>query len=157
MQNRISAELPDKDREQIAASVEAIRAVLPFLVDLSPESRQELFKAGPKSRAFLDLALATAQEHPDILPRAFDLDAFAEDVALFGALDRPYVALRDLVRQIEDTRIAVGAEAMEAARAVYHYAKGYPGSDALTEAYEGLRVRFKGGARRRDTPDAPAS
>ncbi|HEX9951184.1 MAG TPA: hypothetical protein VGB53_05400, partial [Rubricoccaceae bacterium] len=131
---------------------------LPFLVDLSPEDRQELFKAGPKSRAFLDLALATAQEHPEVLPRAFDLDAFAEDVALFGDLDRPYVALRDLLRQMEDTRIAVGAEAMEAARAVYHYVQGYPGSDALTEAYQGLRVRFRARpARTNGDPDAPTT
>ena len=86
----------------------------------------------------------------------FDLDAFAEDVALFGALGRPYVALRDLLRQVEDTRIAVGAEAMEAARAVYHHAKGYPDSDALTEAREGLRVRFRARpSSSDDPPDAP--
>ena len=154
MQTRISTQFPDEDRARLQRAVDEIQALLPFLVDLSPESRQELFKAGPRSRAFL--ALATAQEHPDILPRAFDLDAFAEDVALFGALDRPYVALRDLLRQVEDTRIAVGAEAMEAARAVYHCAKGYPGSDALTEAHEGLRVRFRARPSRGDgPPDAP--
>lgn len=155
MDNRIAAAITPAQLTALAGAVRTIRDNLPFLIELSAEDRQELFKAGPKSRDFLELALATAQEHPDVLPRSFSLEQFAEDVTLFHTLERPYVALRDLLREVEDTRIAVGAEAMEAGRAVYHYVQGYPGSAPLQEAYEALRVRFAAQGRRRDDGGPP--
>ncbi len=145
MDNRIAATFTPAQRTAIAGAVQTIRDNIPFLMTLSAEDRQELFKAGPKSRGFLELALATAQEHPGMLPASFSTAQFAEDVALFLATERPFVALRDLTRQVADTRIVAGAEAMEAARAVYHYVQGYPGSAPLQEAYEALRVRFQRG------------
>ncbi len=55
--NQVSAELAAADVEAIAASIAAIKAKLPFLIDLSPAERKTLPKMGDKSQAFVRAAL----------------------------------------------------------------------------------------------------
>lgn len=151
MDNRIDTTFTDA--QQIAASkaIDDLAAALPFLYDLSPEERRELFKLGDKSRTFADVALVTARTHTDALPRSFDVDRFEADLALFRALEPVHARLRDLFERVDDTRMLAGAEAMEAARAVYYYTKGHPGAAALNEASAALGRRFA----RRPADDTP--
>ncbi len=148
-QNRIDAVLTPAQRANVATAVAAIRTNLPFLLGLSPEERQSLGKLGPASRAFAETALTTAQQNPQILPPAFSVTDFEEDLTLFDALEDPYRALEQLFEEISDTRMLASVEAMAAARAVLYYVRGTAAGNELDEAARQLGLRF---ARRRRTP-----
>lgn len=62
MQNRIDATISVADRDKILDFISQIRALMPFLIDLSPEERQALPKMGDKSRAFVSQALQLADQ-----------------------------------------------------------------------------------------------
>lgn len=154
--NRIDAALTDAARTQVLTALDGIRTALPFLEDLGPEERQELPKLGPKSYAFARLALDVARQNPDVLPRAFDLDAFGRDVALLEALEPVRLALNRLAEHVGDTRMLVGSEAYLSALEVYRYVKGSRAGAALDGAAGELGRRF---ARRNPPapPEAPPS
>nr|VFJ44010.1 MAG: hypothetical protein BECKDK2373C_GA0170839_100729 [Candidatus Kentron sp. DK]VFJ53468.1 MAG: hypothetical protein BECKDK2373B_GA0170837_104228 [Candidatus Kentron sp. DK] len=46
---------------------------MPFLINLTVQERKGIFKAGPDSISFIRNALTAAEDHPDILPRSFDV------------------------------------------------------------------------------------
>ena len=145
MDNRIDAAFDKTQQEAALKALADLAATLPFLDDLSPEDRRSLNKLGDKSRAFVDQALVVAQQFTDALPRSFDVDQYARDVALYRALEPLYTRLRDLFERVEDTRMLVGSEAMEASRAVYYHTKGHPGTEALTETSRALGRRYERG------------
>ena len=142
MQNRISAEFTPAQRTAFDDALAAMQDALPFLHDLSPQERKELYKLGDKSRTFVLAARDAARQFPEVLPAGFDVAAFEEDVDLFEALSEPFMALRNLFERLDDTRMTAGVDAMSAARIVYHYVKGYPGSAALNETAAALGQRF---------------
>lgn len=147
MDNRIDAAF---DKGQQAAALKALddlAALLPFLHDLSPDDRRTIYKLGDKSRAFVDQALTTAQQFTDVLPRSFDVDQYARDVELYRMLEPIHARLRDLFERVDDTRMLVGSEAMEGARAVYYHTKGHSGTGALNEASQAMGRRYDRGPR----------
>ncbi len=152
MEDRIHATLSAQDRTDALAALDVVRAKLPFLVDLSPEERRNLPRFGDKSLAFVHRAAEVARQDDSYLPRRFDLDAFAQDVALYDALDGLYIAVTRLAEHLEDTRALVGAEAYSAALDVYRALKANGHGGALDDVADELGKRF---ARRPST--APAA
>jgi hypothetical protein len=153
MSDRIAATLTPAQRTAVLDAVATIRTNLPFLQSLSPEERQELFKTGDKSLAFVLLARDAARQFPGVLPTDFDLAAFQQDVDLYQSLSEPLLALRDVLEQVEDTRMIAGVDAMYAALEVYYYVRGRDGTSALNEAAQALGRRFQ--RRARTAPPAP--
>lgn len=86
---------------------------LPFLVNLTADERRSTFKAGPNSLSFVTRAASAAQSNGGILPASFDVAAFQKDVALFEVLTEVGSLADSLASQIDDTRLAVGGEAMQ--------------------------------------------
>ncbi|HEY5346111.1 MAG TPA: hypothetical protein VIK62_07185 [Verrucomicrobiae bacterium] len=119
----ISATVAAADLQAIKDAVAVIQQKLPFLVNLTPDERKSIFRTGPNSLSFVQNALQAAQNNPDILPKSFDTDEFALDVALFAVLTDINTAVAQLVSEIDDTRLAVGGEAMKEASQVYNYVK----------------------------------
>lgn len=117
---------------------------LPFLVSLTVDERKSIFKAGPDSVSFIGNALTTAQNNGTIFPASFSVDAFQKDVALFDALTELQTIAESVASQIDDTRLAVGGEAMQEASSVYTYvkaaAKATPGLKPISDQ---LAERFK--------------
>nr|VFJ60289.1 MAG: hypothetical protein BECKDK2373C_GA0170839_10804 [Candidatus Kentron sp. DK] len=151
----IDATLSPKDIEAIKAHIDAIVKKLLFLVNLTPKERKALFKAGPDSVSFVQNALNAAQDHPGILPGNFSTDEFKRDVDLFAALTDVGAVIASLASEVDDTRLAVGSEAMQEASQVYTYvkaaAKTTPG---LKPVAEQLGERFRQ-AKKKKKPDAP--
>ncbi|MFL6273919.1 MAG: hypothetical protein ACJ74G_01815 [Blastocatellia bacterium] len=96
---------------------------LPFLVSLTVDERKATVKIGPNSLSFVTNALTAAQANPGILPVSFSTAAFQRDVDLFTVLTELGTLAASLASQIDDTRIAVGGEAMQEAMQVYTYIK----------------------------------
>jgi hypothetical protein len=154
MQDRVSAVFTPADRQRVLDAVATIRDTMPFLASASTEDWQEMNKLGPKSRAFAEACLTASGQFQDILPRRFERGPFEQDLALFDALEAPFLAIQDLFERVNDTRMLVGSDAMESALEVYHYVKGAPGAGELNDTYATLRSRFKK-TRRRAAPDGP--
>jgi len=141
--NRVSATLTQQDRDAILASMDTIKAKLPFLVTLSLDDKHALKKLGDKSRAFVLKCMETASQNPDILPRGFDVAEMKKDVDLFEQLFAIRQGLMKLSEMVDDTCMEVGSEAYAASLLVYSYAKSANiGTGGLDAVLDELGQRF---------------
>lgn len=140
--NRISATLPQADRQVVLDALQTIRTKLSFLIDLSPEDRKALPKLGATGHGFVAQALELAEQNPDILPRSFDVEEMRKDVELLGALLPVVTAFRQLNELLDDTYTAVGSEAYAAALVVYQYGRAAGKGAALDGMLDALGRRF---------------
>nr|VFJ92778.1 MAG: hypothetical protein BECKLFY1418A_GA0070994_102622 [Candidatus Kentron sp. LFY] len=123
---------------------------LPFLINLTVKERRATFKAGPDSVSFIQNALTAAEDHPNILPVSFSTPEFKNDVDLFTVLTELGAIAASVASEIDDTRLAVGGEAMRERTQVYDYvktaAKTTPG---LKPVADQLAERFKKAGKRK--------
>ena len=152
VENRVSAQLGEAERQSVFAAIQTIRQKLPFLIDLTPEERRALPRFGDKSRGFVEQALQVAEQNPDILPRTFDAGEMRNDVELYSALSTVHAALSQLFELVDDTLTEVGAEAYASALLVYQFARAAGKGTALDAALEGLGQHFA--RKSRSTPPA---
>jgi hypothetical protein len=152
----ISATLSDADLQATRASLDAIRAKLPFLVSLTPKERQKLVKMGEKSVAFVQQCLQTVKDNPDLMPPTFNLQEFERDVDLASKLLSTLLIMQDLCAKLDDTLLAVGSEAMQQSLDVYAQVKLTAKRDARMKAsFEQLATRYKGLGQRRKPTEKP--
>ena len=142
MENRIDATLEAAKRDQILDLIAQVRAILPFLIDLTPEERQALPKMGDKSRAFVSQALQLALQDDTYLPRSFDVAEMQRDVELAEAIFPIMVALKQLSEFVDDTYVQIGSEAYTAALVVYQSARRNGQGAALDNLLDALGQRF---------------
>ena len=152
----INAQVTAAEVQAVKDSVATIRAKLPFIVSLTPEERQGIFKTGSGSLAFVQNSLQAAKNNPGILPGNFKVNEFESDVNLFAVLTELNTIIQQLQSQVDDTRLAVGGEAMTGATTVYNFvkaaAKTTPG---LKPVADQLGERFqKSGGTKPPTPPA---
>jgi hypothetical protein len=140
--NRISANLTAEVRDRILSEINAIKAQLPFLIDISKDERSSLPKMGDKSRAFVLRALEVATQKDSFLPRSFDVGEMRKDVEMTNNLAAISTALAALTELVEDTYILAGSEAYSAALVVYQSAKANGQGEALDDALDSLAQRF---------------
>jgi hypothetical protein len=89
-------------------------------------------------------AQTAAANNPTILPGSFNAANFDSHVDLFATLTDINTSIAQLADGVDDTRMAVGSEAMGEARSVYEYvksaAKTMPGlkpvADQLGERFQ---------------------
>lgn len=150
----IDASLSTTDEKAVRDSFAAILAKLPFLVTLTPAERKGGIKTGSDSVSFVQAALEGALSNKDVVPASFNTAGFQRDVELFTVLTQLSTLAASIASQIDDTRLAVGGEAMQQATQIYNYVKTAgkttPGLKPLAEQ---LGVRFKK-TTRKSTPAA---
>ena len=142
----IDAAVSAADVQAVKDAFNVIKQKLPFLVNLTNDERKSIVKAGSGSLTFVTKALSGAQANPTIFPGTFNKDAFQRDVDLFAVLTELTTLANQVAEQIDDTRMAVGGEAMRQAMQSYEYiktaAKTEPGLKSLADE---LAERFKKG------------
>jgi hypothetical protein len=151
----ISATVSSADVQAIKAAVATIQQKLPFLINLTADERKGIFKTGPNSMSFVQNALQAALNNPDIFPKSFDVAEFGSDVNLFTVLTDLNTVLSQLASSVDDTRLAVGGEAMKEATQTYNYVKAAAAmTPGLKPVADQLGERFqKSGS----VPPAPAA
>ena len=97
---------------------------------------------GDKSRAFVDQGLVLATQNDGILPRNFDLNQYRNEVALVRELEPVVLAMRQLMKRLEDTYTAVGSDAYSQTLVVYQAAKLAGKTGALDQHLDSLAKRF---------------
>jgi hypothetical protein len=153
----ISASLSEADIQAVKDAFATVLQKLPFLVNLMPDERKTIFKAGPDRVSFVQNASAAAKNNPHIFPASFDTQEFQQDVELFADLTELSTLADSVASQIDDTRLAVGGEAMRQATQVYNYvkeaAKTTPGLKPLSDQL-GERFQKAGTPKPAQTPKA---
>jgi uncharacterized phage infection (PIP) family protein YhgE len=148
----ISAQLTAANIQAVKTAIAAIEAELPFLVTLTPAERKSLFKTG-NSLTFVQNSLQAAKNNPTVVPGSFNVTEFESDVTLFGVLTELGTLVAQLATKLDDTRMAVGSEAMNEAAQVYGYvksaAKTIPG---LKPVADQLAERFQRASTAKTTP-----
>ena len=153
--NRISVSFTPDAVQRIALSLSGLEADLAALIALSKEERRDMFKMGTKSHAFCTTALNVAEQHPGIMPRDFDLNAFREDQNALDVLRPLAMRLNQLHQRMADTELALGSDLMASALEVYGIVKSSAKDKGLDEARRVLSERFGRNGPRRTEP-APA-
>lgn len=151
----IDASLSAADVQAVKDAFTAILNKLPFLVNLTLDERKAVFRTGPDRLSFVKNAASGAQAHPDIFPVSFGVASFQKDVDLFEVLSDIGRMAESVASQIDDTRLAVGGEAMQGAIQVYNYvkeaAKNTPGLKPLADQ---LGEQFQRASKPK-TPEVP--
>ncbi|MGA9770452.1 MAG: hypothetical protein WBV94_15545 [Blastocatellia bacterium] len=151
----INTSLSAADAQAVRDAFAAVLNKLPFLVSLTGGERKAVFKTGPDSLSFVQNALTAAQTNPAILPANFSATEFKNDVDLFAVLTELGMLAASVASQIDDTRLAVGGEAMQQANQVYTYvkvaAKITPGLKPIAEQL-GERFQKTGKQKKLATP-----
>jgi hypothetical protein len=137
-----NAQLLPEQEQQILQSMADIEAKLPFLLDLSVSDRRGLPKMGDKSRAFVDHGLVLALQNGNILPRNFNIEEYQHDVQLVRQLESLVLAMRRLMKRLEDTYLAAGSDAYGQTLLVYQAAKLAGKDGSLAEHLDTLSRRF---------------
>lgn len=122
-QNLISAELPAQDATEVLQHLADIKTKLNFLLSLQTSDIVSIFKVGNAYLPFVDLAYQALEEHPEIIPAAFDKAEFVKDYALLKAMSPIVSQLNELVEGIQKTFTAVGSDSLNESLDVYEYVK----------------------------------
>jgi len=86
MENCVSADLSQSDKDAVMAALATIKAKLPFLIDIPTEERKTMLKMGDKSRAFVQKTMELVNQNDGFLPRAFEVEEMQKDVQLLNDL-----------------------------------------------------------------------
>ncbi len=123
MENRVSANLSQADKDAVMAALATIKAKLSFLIDIPTEERRTMLKIGDKSRVFVQKTMELVSQNDGFLPRAFEVEEMQKDVQLLNDLYPMLQAVNQLQELMDDTVMVVGSEAYAAALVAYRYAK----------------------------------
>lgn len=162
MKNLISAELSSENEELAISKLDELKAIFPFLIDLTVDERRHKSKMGKKTLDFVDRALIYAREHNSLIPPFVDLAEFEKDFVLLKQLQRILSVLEPFTEQIRDTKMQLGAEAYHAARDFYNSTKraaksGVHGSDHIAKDLgERYKRRFEDNAKPEENKEPPA-
>lgn len=151
-QNRVSGVLPADVKDQIHALLDQAKALMPFLVALTPADRRSMLRLGDRSEAFVRRAQYMANRHPGILSRDFDLQEMNSDIELYFALRDVQQAVTHFTELLDDTVAAAGADAFSATLDVYGFAK-LANADGLDELRALMARRFSAQGPARPTPE----
>lgn len=136
-QNLISAELTAEQVTTINQSLNAAKALLPFLLTLTPDEKQAIPKLGNALKPLVDKAAAAATQYPQIFSGTFNREEFLKDYALLQQLEPVAAVLNPLHSALEDTLMAVGSDSLVAALGVYAAVQAnkakVPGFDTLAD------------------------
>lgn len=154
----INATLSDADVQAIKDALATVREKLPFLVNLTPDERKQIFKAGPDRISFVQNALAAVQNNPSIFPASFNVTEFQKDAELFNAMTELCTLTSSIFSQLDDTRLALGGETMRGATQAYNYikeaARNTPGLKPVADQL-GEQFQKAGKAKETQKPNAP--
>jgi hypothetical protein len=154
--HNINASLSATDLQAVKDAFTTILSKLPFLVNLTPGERQAAFKAGSDSLSFVQNALTAARNNPAVFPASFSAAELKNDIDLFVLLTEINTIAASVASQIDDTRLAVGSEAMQQATQVYNYVKTASRTEpGLKPVAEQLGERFRKAGKPKTPPQPP--
>jgi len=117
--NRISAEINPKVKQEILAKIGEIEALLPFLISLTPEDRRKIPHIATERGAMDDAFARQMATYPDLVPNFVDTAELARDRVLRSDLLDVLARVDALQEKLQDTVQAVGSDIYQAFLAFY--------------------------------------
>ncbi len=144
--NRVSAEITAANKAVIMAKFTELKALMPFLINLTKTERIQLPKLGSASLGFDEQCTSYMATAPNLIPPFVVVAEVTKDRALRLALADVLREARKLCEMVDDTLLLVGSEIWMADISFYQTVKqaarrDVPGADAI---YDDLKQRFPG-------------
>jgi hypothetical protein len=143
MQNRIDAAITAADRDKILDFIRQIRALLPFLIDLTMEERQSLVKMGDSGRPFVEQSLNLIEQDDSFMPRSFNKTEMRTDMDFYTIMLPVLIQMTQLFEAVNDTMMLTGSDLIMAGLDVYRNAKDNGRGANLDNLVPLLGNRFK--------------
>ena len=109
--------------EAVLVNLKTITDSLPDLIELNADQRKSMAHYSDKDLGFIQKALQIAEQHPEIFPSSFKLQAMQRDVATLQQLNILLHAVDLLSAKFQDSRFAAGNQSLSQARTVYQFVK----------------------------------
>ena len=153
--NRISAEVTAAQVTAIMTKITEIKALMPFLLNLTKDERRSLPKLGPSSLNFDEQCKAYMASAPNLVPPFVVAAEVNKDRDLRLVLADINREVKKLCEMVDDTRLTLGNEIWMADLSFYHTVKmaarrDVPGADTV---YDDLKSRFPGNSGDEELPD----
>jgi hypothetical protein len=144
--NRISAEVTPANKTAILTKITEIKALLPFLVNLTKDERVATPKLGTASLGFDEQCASYMASAPNLIPPFVDVAEVNKDRALRVTLADILREVKKLCEAVDDTHLLVGSEIWLADLSFYQTVRqaarrDVVGADAI---YDDLKARFPG-------------
>ena len=123
MQSLKDATLTPDVVSQINSKLEEIRGLIPFAVGLSAGEKMSNPALGSRRTKFVEVAVESARQYPELLPSFLNAETFENEVELFKNLFTIHVAVQQLDRLVADTMHLAGNQALAGAREFYNTVK----------------------------------
>jgi hypothetical protein len=154
-QNLIDLDLSTDALAAIDGALATLEEHFAGLLALTPDQRRGLTKMGDKSEAFCRQAVVAFAEHPGVLPRNFDLDAYRRDLSTLDTLRPRAIRVARLYERMQDTDTALGSDLMTNSLEGYAVLKVAGKGAGLDNLRQMLSARFSRNGRGGDTPTDP--
>ena len=149
--NLVSATLSEASCDKIQEMIKKIESELPFLIALSTAEKRRIRPSGPRTAAFVDMALRGAQNFPQHLLQTFDVDEFEHDVLLMHRLKGLRASVASLLEKLDDTIYASSADALAEVYGYLKKASRFEGS--LKTVVKEIGQRYARPSRRKNVAD----
>jgi len=143
MQNKIDAAISVTDRDKILEFIGQIRALMPFLADLTNEERQSLVKMGDSGRPFVEQSLNLVEQDDSFMPRSFDKTEMRADMDFYTTMLPVLIQMTQLFEAVNDTMMLTGSDLIMGGLDVYRNAKDNGRGANLDNLVPLLGNRFK--------------
>lgn len=143
--SNISASVTAADKATAITNLNAVKALLPFLVTLSPAERKKLRKMATKRFGYVKAVKDAVDAYPSALPADFDIAEFGKDAALLSDMRDIYEIAIGVSQGLDDTMLAVGNDLMQEADTAYGILKQSAKKNAaLKVIVDQIGTAFKG-------------
>ncbi len=144
--NRISDTVTPANKLAIMTKITEIKALMPFLFNLTKNERIQLPKLGGASLLFDEQCASYMATAPNLIPPFVEVAEVAKDRALRLVLADVFREVNKLCEALDDTLMQVGSEIWMADLSFYQTVRQAAkrnvfGADAI---YDDLKVRFPG-------------
>jgi hypothetical protein len=134
--NRISAELAAEAKAQILTKLREIKALLPFLVTLTPKERKGTPTIGTERTGMVVAFTASMNAHPEFIPGFVEMPEVTLDRDLREAMLEVFMATTELQEAQADTLQVIGRDLYMAFMSYYANVqqaakRGVPGAETV--------------------------
>lgn len=157
-QNQISITIPQATIDEVMLKMkECKEALAPYLQALTADDRHAIFKMGDKTVATAQKVKSYLETNPEFAPNYMDKAEFLKDEAVVTQLSPIGNIAEQLSRDLNDTIMLAGSEAIYGALLYYGQVKEahLKGIASAKPIYEDLSVRFSKRKKAQQTPESP--
>lgn len=123
IETHITMTISSPQVEAVLVNLKTITDSLPDLIELNADQRKSMAHYSAKDLGFIQKAMQIAEQHPEIFPSSFKLEAMQRDIVTLQQLNILLHAVDLMSTKFQDSRFAAGSQSLSQARTVYQFVK----------------------------------